>query len=206
MVVDDAPGVATPLESMSDALLHDRSARIKGTRPILPQTITYTPRMIAENFPGCFPTPPAITQATSLLRRELLVYFFQTKINLIFDWHDIAGSFPILVWLRFVDPNMLRAIQGVSIIGLVKYPEPTVDHVTVLGMKDAYYVDALEAHLDSKNLFNNGGTWTDYVRSNLSLDFKTPGKTGRMEFELGDKIEYDAARGIREYKQMVVFK
>ncbi|SMR51332.1 unnamed protein product [Zymoseptoria tritici ST99CH_1E4] len=168
-------------------------------------TITVlSPRMIAKVCPGCFPPPPAITQSSALLRRELLTYFYKTKVDLVFNWRDTLDDVPILAWLRSVDPLWLPTIQGVSIVGLGQYIPPSNSQSP--NLENAFSVDDLESHLHDGGLYEDGDSWSDCVRKNLGLSFKTKGKTSKLEVEFKDKVEYQASPDILEYKEQVVFK
>ncbi|KJY00147.1 hypothetical protein TI39_contig341g00008 [Zymoseptoria brevis] len=168
-------------------------------------TITVlSPRMIAKVCPGCFPPPPAITQSSALLRRELLTYFYKTKVDLVFNWRDTIGDVPILAWLRSIDPLWLPTIQGVSIVGLGQYI-PSSNSQTP-SLENAFSVDDLESYLHDGGHYEDGGSWNDCVRTNLGLSCKTKGKTAKLEIEFKDKLEYQTSPDILEYKEKVVFK
>ncbi|KJY00136.1 hypothetical protein TI39_contig341g00007 [Zymoseptoria brevis] len=200
MVVDDSPGIATPPEKTLDMLI-PRSSSGTRRRPFL-QLSPEAEAMSAADYKKYmmktyFPAPPAISRTNSRLRRELLVYYYKTRIDLTFDWRDLLGSFVYAYWVRKVDREMRRVMQGVKIIGLRDSPAA----LTTLPLgpdfdEDEYvHVAMLKAELKTRLPDIKEPTWTDLVRTRL-----------RVEFEVEEQTEYDALRDIKEYKGKLVFK
>ncbi|SMR51331.1 unnamed protein product [Zymoseptoria tritici ST99CH_1E4] len=201
MVVDDSPGIITPAETAQSILVPKHRAGSQENPIVVDEDPAASLLSTAEDLKYIlntyFPPPPAISQTNSRLRRELLAYYYKTKINLIFTWRDVLSAYPFGVWLNTVDPGMRRIMQGVTIIGFAKYTPPSPRSLLLLPpyAKDAVHVRILEGQLESIASDVKDPTWTDLVRVSVGVDF-----------EVKEQSEYDASRGVQEYKGKLVFK
>ncbi|SMY24019.1 unnamed protein product [Zymoseptoria tritici ST99CH_1A5] len=200
MVVDDSPGIATPPERAIDMLMPKTPAGSRSS-PLDEQSPDDKAMRLANHkkymLKTYFPAPPAISRANSRLRRELLAYYYKFKIDLTFDWRDILGTYIFALWVKQVDREMRRVMQGVKITGLAHSPAALMTLPLGPDADDDDYVHVvmLKDQLKSKVPNVKEPTWTDLVRVRLEV-----------EFEVEDQTGYDVSRGIKEYKGKLVFK
>ncbi|SMY24018.1 unnamed protein product [Zymoseptoria tritici ST99CH_1A5] len=202
MVIDDAPGVTTP-DNMSDvfASIVDSIARpspIPADYPrdaYLNEIQSKVDQYRNEVLPGHFPPLPAITQTNFALRNELLVYYYHTKINLTFTWHDLRSTRRLCAWLGKTDPQRRRMMRGVCIIGLAGFDCAKDRALALRSAKEYWHVCAFRVRLGKLKSNVEGHTYLEYLRSELGLKFEVVGQT-----------EYEAAPEYREWKGTIAFK
>ncbi|SMR51330.1 unnamed protein product [Zymoseptoria tritici ST99CH_1E4] len=197
MLIDNALGVTTPGLPSNLSFVAKTSPAVEDFPgdgcfdEVQSEGHQYSKKVLSAHFPPL----PAVTQTCSILRNELLVYYYQTKINLTFTWRDLTSTKYLCAWLQKTDPQRRRMVRGVCITGLAGFDR--AKHAALASRSRQEFIHMYRFRVRLTNMESNveGHTYLDYLRSELGLEFEVVGQT-----------EYGASPDYREYKGTIAFK